>query len=68
MAALYCASTQRLDEVLKPNAAGFREDSASGIEPDAHATPISQIAISKEGRGERRVAGLRERYPLTLDP
>lgn len=46
--------THRLNEAVKRNAARFPEDFAFRLDADEARTLISQIAISKSGRGGRR--------------
>jgi hypothetical protein len=54
LAALYGIPTHRLNEAVKRNPGRFPADFAFRITPDEHAALISQIAISREGRGGRR--------------
>lgn len=54
LAALYSVPTHRLNEAVKRNAARFPGDFAFRLTADEQACLISQIAISKPGRGGRR--------------
>ncbi|MGE3600985.1 MAG: ORF6N domain-containing protein, partial [Dehalococcoidia bacterium] len=54
LAALYEIPTHRLNEAVKRNPGRFPEDFAFRISAEEHAALISQIAISKTGRGGRR--------------
>lgn len=54
LAAIYGVSTGRLNEAVKRNAERFPEDFMFRLSPAEHAVLISQIAISKRGRGGRR--------------
>jgi hypothetical protein len=54
LAALYAVPTHRLNEAVKRNAARFPGDFAFRLTSDEQARLISQIAISKPGRGGRR--------------
>jgi hypothetical protein len=54
LAALYGVPTHRLNEAVKRSSDRFPMDFAFRLSVDEHATLISQIAISKPGRGGRR--------------
>src|SRR5947207_15605777 len=54
LAAIYGVSTGRLNEAVKRNADRFPEDFMLRLTQAEHAALISQIAISKPGRGGRR--------------
>jgi len=54
LAAIYGVSTGRLNEAVKRNAERFPEDFMFRLSRAEHAGLISQIAISKPGRGGRR--------------
>ncbi len=54
LAALYGVFTHRLNEAVKRNPGRFPEDFAFRRMPDEYAALLSQIAISKVGRGGRR--------------
>ena len=54
LAAIYGVSTGRLNEAVKRNADRFPEDFMLRLTQAEHAALISQIAISKPGRGRRR--------------
>jgi len=54
LARVYGVSTMRLNEQLKRNRDRFPEDFAFQLTPQEFAGLISQIAISKKGRGGRR--------------
>lgn len=58
LAALYGVPTHRLNEAVKRNSARFPEDFAFRLDSDETRALISQIAISKPGRGGRRKAPL----------
>lgn len=54
LAALFGAPTHRLNEQIRRNRERFPEDFAFVLRADEAASLISQIAISKKGRGGRR--------------
>jgi hypothetical protein len=54
LAAIYGTSTARLNEQLRRNRQRFPEDFAFQLTPEEFKRLISQIAISKKGRGGRR--------------
>jgi hypothetical protein len=54
LAAIYGTSTMRLNEQLRRNRHRFPEDFAFQLTPGEFKCLISQIAISKKGRGGRR--------------
>jgi hypothetical protein len=54
LAALYGVPTHRLNEAVKRNSARFPEDFAFRLNTEEARSLISQIAISKPGRGGRR--------------
>jgi hypothetical protein len=54
LAAIYGASTGRLNEAVKRNAERFPEDFMFRLTATEHAALISQFATSKPGRGGRR--------------
>jgi hypothetical protein len=54
LAAIYGTSTMRLNEQLRRNRKRFPEDFAFQLTPEEFKRLISQIAISKKGRGGRR--------------
>jgi hypothetical protein len=54
LAAIYGTSTMRLNEQFKRNRKRFPEDFAFQLVPEEFRRLISQIAISKRGRGGRR--------------
>jgi hypothetical protein len=54
LAAIYGTSTTRLNEQLRRNVKRFPEDFAFQLTPEEFRRLISQIAISKQGRGGRR--------------
>jgi hypothetical protein len=54
LAAIYGTSTMRLNEQLRRNRHRFPEDFAFQLTPEEFKCLISQIAISKKGRGGRR--------------
>lgn len=54
LAAIYGTSTTRLNEQLRRNLKRFPEDFAFQLTPEEFRRLISQIAISKKGRGGRR--------------
>jgi hypothetical protein len=54
LAAIYGTSTMRLNEQLRRNRHRFPEDFAFQLTPEEFKRLISQIAISKKGRGGRR--------------
>src|SRR5205814_5073396 len=54
LAAIYGVTTGRLNEAVKRNADRFPEDFMLRLTQAEHAALISQIAISKPGRGGRR--------------
>ena len=54
LAAIYGVSTGALNQALKRNPVRFPMDFAFQLTPDEFAALISQIAISKKGRGGRR--------------
>ena len=54
LAAIYGVPTMRLNEQFKRNRQRFPVDFAFQLTPDEFAALISQIAISKKGRGGRR--------------
>ena len=54
LASIYGVSTGRLNEAVKRNADRFPEDFMLRLTQAEHAALISQIAISKPGRGGRR--------------
>ena len=54
LAAIYGVLTMRLNEQFKRNRQRFPADFAFQLTPDEFAALISQIAISKKGRGGRR--------------
>ena len=54
LAVIYGVPTMRLNEQFKRNRERFPADFAFQMTPEEHAALISQIAISKNGRGGRR--------------
>jgi hypothetical protein len=54
LAAIYGTSTMRLNEQFRRNRRRFPEDFAFQLTPEESKRLISQIAISKKGRGGRR--------------
>jgi ORF6N domain-containing protein len=54
LAAIYGTSTMRLNEQFRRNRQRFPEDFAFQLTPEEFKRLISQIAISKKGRGGRR--------------
>ena len=58
LAALFGVPTHRLNEQIRRNQERFPEDFAFVLNPAEAASLISQIAISKKGRGGRRTSPL----------
>src|SRR5215470_9097651 len=54
LAAIYGVSTRQLNQQLKRNRHRFPEDFAFQLEPKEFKTLMSQIVISRKGRGGRR--------------
>ena len=55
LAELYGVSTFRLNEAVKRNSTRFPEDFMFRLTAEEYNSLISQIAISKPGRGGRRI-------------